>query len=113
MYLASALEKIHAYANRVPMHVNPAYTALMKTLRETEASRYTERDTPIFVGTALDRIAWVQVTLYAAGSGRRSMSATRRPSKANSRAAVQPPMLAPTTATSNAGMPEIRESFAP
>jgi chlorite dismutase len=26
----------------------------MKTLRETEASRYTERDTPIFVGTAQD-----------------------------------------------------------
>jgi chlorite dismutase len=25
---------------------------LMLTLRETEASRYTERDTPIFVGTA-------------------------------------------------------------
>jgi len=25
---------------------------LMKTLRETEASRWTERDTPIFVGTA-------------------------------------------------------------
>jgi chlorite dismutase len=24
----------------------------MMTLRETEASRYTERDTPIFVGTA-------------------------------------------------------------
>ena len=24
----------------------------MKALRETEASRYTERDTPIFVGTA-------------------------------------------------------------
>jgi chlorite dismutase len=24
----------------------------MKTLRETEASRYTERDTPIFVGAA-------------------------------------------------------------
>jgi chlorite dismutase len=27
---------------------------LMMTLRETEASRYTERDTPIFVGTALE-----------------------------------------------------------
>ena len=31
----------------------PAYfLQLMMTLRETEASRYTERDTPIFVGTA-------------------------------------------------------------
>jgi chlorite dismutase len=30
------------------------FLQLMKTLRETEASRYTERDTPIFVGTALD-----------------------------------------------------------
>ena len=28
------------------------FLELMKTLRETEASRYTERDTPIFVGTA-------------------------------------------------------------
>ena len=27
------------------------FLELMKTLRETEASRYTERDTPIFVGT--------------------------------------------------------------
>jgi chlorite dismutase len=27
---------------------------LMLTLRETEASRYTERDTPIFVGTGMD-----------------------------------------------------------
>jgi len=27
---------------------------LMLTLRESEASRYTERDTPIFVGTATD-----------------------------------------------------------
>jgi chlorite dismutase len=27
---------------------------LMLTLRESEASRYTERDTPIFVGTAMD-----------------------------------------------------------
>ena len=64
------------------------------------------------VGTALDRIAWVQVTLYAAGSGRRSMSATRRPARPYSRAAVQPPMLAPTIATSNAAMLDIRESFA-
>jgi chlorite dismutase len=32
---------------------NPAdFLELMKTLRETEASRYTERDTPIFVGAA-------------------------------------------------------------
>jgi chlorite dismutase len=30
------------------------FLQLMKTLRETEASRYTERDTPIFVGTALE-----------------------------------------------------------
>jgi len=30
------------------------FLELMKTLRETEASRYTERDTPIFVGTAAD-----------------------------------------------------------
>jgi chlorite dismutase len=30
------------------------FLELMKTLRETEASRYTERDTPIFVGTAED-----------------------------------------------------------
>ena len=28
------------------------FLQLMMTLRETEASRYTERDTPIFVGTA-------------------------------------------------------------
>jgi len=28
------------------------FLQLMKTLRETEASRYTERDTPIFVGTS-------------------------------------------------------------
>jgi chlorite dismutase len=27
---------------------------LMRTLRESEASRYTERDTPIFVGTSVD-----------------------------------------------------------
>jgi chlorite dismutase len=27
---------------------------LMLTLRETEASRYTERDTPIFVGRLVD-----------------------------------------------------------
>jgi chlorite dismutase len=27
---------------------------LMMTLRETEASRYTERDTPIFVGRSVD-----------------------------------------------------------
>ena len=27
---------------------------LMQTLRETEASRYTERDTPIFVGQHVD-----------------------------------------------------------
>ena len=27
---------------------------LMMTLRETEASRYTERDTPIFVGQLMD-----------------------------------------------------------
>jgi len=27
---------------------------LMLTLRESEASRYTERDTPIFVGVAVD-----------------------------------------------------------
>ena len=27
---------------------------LMRTLRETEASRYTERDTPIFVGRAVE-----------------------------------------------------------
>jgi len=27
------------------------FLELMKTLRETEASRYTERDTPIFVGS--------------------------------------------------------------
>jgi chlorite dismutase len=32
---------------------NPSdFLQLMMTLRETEASRYTERDTPIFVGTA-------------------------------------------------------------
>ena len=30
------------------------FLQLMMTLRETEASRYTERDTPIFVGTALE-----------------------------------------------------------
>jgi chlorite dismutase len=30
------------------------FLQLMMTLRETEASRYTERDTPIFVGTAQD-----------------------------------------------------------
>ncbi len=30
------------------------FLELMKTLRETEASRYTERDTPIFVGTLQD-----------------------------------------------------------
>jgi chlorite dismutase len=30
------------------------FLQLMMTLRETEASRYTERDTPIFVGTAED-----------------------------------------------------------
>ena len=30
------------------------FLELMKTLRETEASRYTERDTPIFVGAAAD-----------------------------------------------------------
>jgi len=30
------------------------FLQLMKTLRETEASRYTERDTPIFVSTAQD-----------------------------------------------------------
>jgi len=30
------------------------FLQLMLTLRETEASRYTERDTPIFVGTALE-----------------------------------------------------------
>jgi heat shock protein HtpX len=29
MYLAGALEKIHAYANRIPMDVNPAFNALM------------------------------------------------------------------------------------
>jgi len=29
------------------------FLELMMTLRETEASRYTERDTPIFVGEAL------------------------------------------------------------
>jgi heat shock protein HtpX len=29
MYLASALEKIHAYAQRIPMHVNPAFNAMM------------------------------------------------------------------------------------
>jgi chlorite dismutase len=28
------------------------FLQLMMTLRETEASRFTERDTPIFVGTA-------------------------------------------------------------
>ena len=38
------------------------FLELMMTLRETEASRYTERDTPIFVGeqmeirAALDRL---------------------------------------------------------
>jgi chlorite dismutase len=30
------------------------FLQLMMTLRETEASRYTERDTPIFVGTTLE-----------------------------------------------------------
>ena len=30
------------------------FLQLMMTLRDTEASRYTERDTPIFVGTALE-----------------------------------------------------------
>jgi chlorite dismutase len=30
------------------------FLQLMKTLRETEASRYTERDTPIFVGSAME-----------------------------------------------------------
>jgi chlorite dismutase len=34
---------------------NPSdFLQLMMALRETEASRYTERDTPIFVGTALE-----------------------------------------------------------
>ena len=30
------------------------FLELMMTLRETEASRYTERDVPIFVGEAAD-----------------------------------------------------------
>ena len=29
MYLASALEKIHAYAHQIPMNVNPAFNSLM------------------------------------------------------------------------------------
>ncbi len=33
------------------------FLQLMMTLRETEASRYTERDTPIFVGTAQEHAA--------------------------------------------------------
>ena len=29
VYLASALEKIHAYAHQIPMNVNPAFNSLM------------------------------------------------------------------------------------
>jgi chlorite dismutase len=36
---------------------------LMLTLRDTEASRYTERDTPIFVGRLVD----IRVALDALG----------------------------------------------
>jgi chlorite dismutase len=39
----------------------------MKTLRETEASRYTERDTPIFVGTAQE-LAEILDSLDGAGA---------------------------------------------
>ena len=28
MYLATALEKIHAYAHRIPMNVNPAFNSM-------------------------------------------------------------------------------------
>jgi len=48
---------------------------------------------------------WVHTTLYAAGSVRYSIRATLAPLCANSRAAVQPAMLLPTTATSNS-LPE-------
>ena len=49
------------------------------------------------------KIAWVHATLYAAGSSRCSISATLAPLCANSRAAVQPATLPPTTATSKSG----------
>lgn len=49
---------------------------------------------------AEDWMKWVQTVLYASSDGRRSISATRAPRCAYSRAAVQPAMLAPTTATS-------------
>ncbi len=45
----------------------------MMTLRETEASRYTERDTPIFVGTAQE-IREILDSLDGASSRVRSSS---------------------------------------
>jgi chlorite dismutase len=47
------------------------FLELMKTLRETEASRYTERDTPIFVGT-LQEIRPLLDSLDGASVGARS-----------------------------------------
>ena len=47
----------------------------MKTLRETEASRYTERDTPIFVGTAQE-LSEILDSLDGAGTRLRISTST-------------------------------------
>jgi hypothetical protein len=52
------------------------------------------------VGVALGSMKCVQTVLWASTSGRCSTSATRAPRWAYRRAAVHPPMLAPTTTTS-------------
>ncbi len=46
------------------------FLELMMTLRETEASKYTERDTPIFVGEA-EPIRAILDSLDGANSGAR------------------------------------------
>ena len=61
---------------------------LMMTLRETEASRWTERDTPIFVGklvdvrTALDALDGAVTELPSAESSTRPPDGTRYPAPA-------------------------------
>ena len=51
------------------------FMQLMLTLRETEASRYTERDTPIFVGQSVDIRAAVDALDGAAHGGTQNRSA--------------------------------------
>src|SRR5207302_1969435 len=75
----------------IPFRIPPAASIACTTPRRS------------MVGVALACMKCVQVRLYALGSARLSSSATLSPPRANSVAAVQPAILAPTIATSYSG----------